>query len=42
MIQASPKAMHCVLEQDTLSASKVLVQPRKTSPKTTEKLLTET
>ena len=35
-VQVSPDALHCVLEQDL-----VLVQPRKTRPKITEKVLTE-
>ena len=39
-VQASPEALCCVLEQDFLCL--VLVQPRKTCPDMTEKLLTGT
>ena len=43
LVQASLETLCCVLEQDTLVLAKlVLVQPRKTRPDKTEKLLTET
>ena len=41
-VWASPEALCCVLEQDTLSSAKYWVQPRKTSPDMTEELLTQT
>ena len=38
-VRASPASLCCVLEQDTLNPSLVLVQPRRTRPFITERLL---
>ena len=38
-VRALPVSLHCVLEQDTLILSLVLVQPRKTPPYIAERLL---